>query len=88
MQTIRIIITGKVQGVFFRASARDVAKKLQICGEVRNKSDYVEIIAKGDEERLSQLIEWCHIGPENAVVGRVVVETIPQLEFRDFKIVR
>jgi len=58
-QRIRIIITGKVQGVFFRQALKVMAKKNNIFGWVKNLTDgRVEAILEGDEEKVSRLVEW------------------------------
>jgi len=67
-------VSGKVQGVFFRASTEDVAEKLGIKGFVRNEingSVYIE--AEGEEKILKQFVDWCHHGPPHAVVENVSV---------------
>ena len=70
-----IRVHGRVQGVFFRASARSHAQALDISGFARNEADRsVYIEAEGEEENLKQFIEWCHRGPERAEVTNVEVE--------------
>jgi acylphosphatase len=69
-----IFITGKVQGVFFRASTRSEAIKLNVNGWVRNVSDgRVEAIFEGKRENVEQLIEFCRVGPRAANVLRTDV---------------
>ena len=71
----RILITGLVQGVFFRREITDLARRLGILGWVRNLPDgKVEVLAEGDKTRLDELIRFCHVGPRGAVVKRVEVE--------------
>ncbi len=66
---VEIKVIGLVQGVFFRATTRDVARKLGLKGTVRNMRDgSVEIIAEGAEEKLNQLIEFAKQGPSSAKV--------------------
>ncbi len=73
-QRIRIIVTGKVQGVFFRQSLKVKAKKNEIFGWVKNLKDgRVEAILEGDEEKISRIIEWAHEGPANARVEDVEI---------------
>lgn len=83
-----IVVYGRVQGVFFRASAEEKARELGLTGWVRNRSDgTVEIVAEGDREALEKLISWCHIGPKHARVTRVEVVWEPATgEFLDFTI--
>lgn len=69
-----ILVSGIVQGVFFRANTKEKAKELKIKGWVKNLSDgRVEILAEGDEEKIQMLIEWCWKGPELAKVENVDV---------------
>ena len=57
---LHLIITGRVQGVFFRHHTKKLAKKLNFMGWIRNNPDgTVELIAEGEEEKLKQLIEFC-----------------------------
>lgn len=89
LATVLIIVKGKVQGVFYRQSTRDLAEKLGISGSVKNKKDgSVEIIATGDEEQLEQLIAWCKQGPSRAVVATVETSTLPLTRFTKFIIDR
>jgi len=69
MQRVHLIARGRVQGVYFRASARDRARQLGLSGWVRNCPDgSVAILAEGERARLEQLVVWCHGGPPGAVV--------------------
>jgi acylphosphatase len=75
MKQVRIIVSGRVQGVYFRASARDYARQLGLKGWVRNCSDgSVEALAEGQQTQLQQFITWCHSGPPGALVTDVAVE--------------
>ncbi len=72
MKHVSIQVSGKVQGVFFRASTKDVAEELGITGFVRNESDgSVYIEAEGEDEKLKKFEEWCHHGPKHALVNQV-----------------
>ncbi len=72
---VHLNISGFVQGVFFRASAQQAARKLDLSGFVRNLPDgSVEIIAEGDEPLLNRLVEWCRKGPPGARVDEVTVD--------------
>jgi acylphosphatase len=89
LKTVSIIVTGKVQGVFFRQSAREKAKELVITGEVKNLEDgNVHIIATGTENQLSAFIDWCKKGPPRAVVAGVEINKLPLKLFEHFMIVR
>jgi acylphosphatase len=75
MTRVHVTVHGRVQGVYFRASARDRARQLSLSGWVRNCADgSVEIIAEGEKTRLEQLVVWCHGGPPGAVVTDIDVE--------------
>jgi acylphosphatase len=75
MKQVHVIVHGRVQGVYFRASARDRARQLSLSGWVRNRAGgSVEIIAEGEKTRLEQLVVWCHGGPPGAVVTDLEVE--------------
>jgi len=89
MPTVHLIIIGKVQGVFYRATAKDVADEMQLKGWVKNTDEgNVEIIATGEEDQLQRFISWCKKGPVRAVVTEVVVTKIPEEQFEKFKIVK
>ena len=73
-QRIRIFVTGKVQGVFFRQALKVMAKKNDVFGWVKNLKDgRVEAVLEGDEEKVSRLVEWAHGGPANARVEDVEI---------------
>jgi acylphosphatase len=69
---VRLIIQGRVQGVWFRDSTRREAMHLGVSGWVKNRRDGgVEVVAEGPEERVKQLVAWCHHGPSYARVTDV-----------------
>ena len=75
MRTVRLTITGRVQGVGYRIWAERTALLLRMRGWVRNRRDgSVELLATGSEEALAALIEACREGPSAAVVTGVKVE--------------
>ena len=89
MKTVQLIIKGKVQGVFFRATAKDIADDLGVKGWVRNLPDRnVEIRATATEEALQKYIDWCKQGPPKAKVENVSIEELVLEEFNNFKIKR
>jgi len=89
MKTIRLTIKGKVQGVFCRATAKDVAELADVKGWVRNLPDNnVEIIATASEETLQKFISWCKQGPPRARVDDVIVKELEFQEFNGFRIIR
>jgi acylphosphatase len=70
-----VVVSGRVQGVFFRAAMRDRALSLGLAGWVRNNRDgTVEAALEGDPERLESIVRWCARGPSGAVVDEVDVE--------------
>lgn len=74
---LHIVVRGKVQGVFFRATTAETARGLGLSGWVRNSPDgSVEVMVKGEEEKLKELMEFCHKGPPLARVTEVLVEEI------------
>ena len=88
-RTISIIITGKVQGVFFRQSAKEKAFELGLSGQAKNLSDgNVQIIASGAREQLAVFTAWCKTGPPRAVVTGVEITEIPLKFFDHFTVVR
>ena len=86
----RILITGLVQGVFFRREITDHARRLGISGWVKNLQDGgVEALGEGEKARLDELIRFCHVGPRGAIVRRVEVEWSDYSgEFRGFRITK
>lgn len=75
MERAHVTVRGRVQGVYYRASARDRARQLRLSGWARNCPDgSVEIVAEGDRIQLEQLITWSRHGPPAAVVTSVEVE--------------
>jgi acylphosphatase len=83
-----MLVSGRVQGVCFRAATQQQAKKLSLKGFVRNLPDErVEIIAEGPDADLQKLQDWSHKGPIMARVENVITEEIPITEpFSDFKV--
>jgi len=74
----RLRITGRVQGVAFRASTVVAARALGLAGWVANRADgSVEAVAEGDEGEVAAFIRWCHQGPPAARVDHVEVTDEP-----------
>ena len=87
MPTRYLRITGKVQGVFYRVSAKKEALKLGVTGWIRNTAnDDVEAVITGDPGTLDLFIAWCKIGPDLARVSNVLVEEREEEEFTAFVI--
>jgi len=69
---VRAIISGRVQGVFFRMETRKAAQQFGVFGWVRNKEDRtVEALFEGEKERVDSILEWCRKGPPLSEVKEV-----------------
>ena len=81
-----VFISGRVQGVFYRTSTRDIAEQYGLTGWVKNTSDgYVEAVFEGEETAIKDMIAWCHKGPRLAEVSDVSVDYKKFLgEFEEF----
>ena len=78
--SVRLLISGRVQGVWYRASTKQQADDLGLTGWVRNcKSGQVEVIAEGADAAIDKLISWCRTGPSMARVTDV------QVDFDDYR---
>lgn len=83
----RIHVTGRVQGVGFRWSAAHEARRLGICGYVKNLSDgSVYLEAVGSKEQLEDFLGWCRKGTGIGFVRNVSVESMPPVNYLDFRI--
>jgi acylphosphatase len=70
-----VFVTGKVQGVYYRANTRDTAREVGVDGWVRNLDDgRVEAVFEGAEAAIEELLEWCHTGSPRARVDDVTVD--------------
>jgi acylphosphatase len=86
---INAIVSGKVQGVFYRHNTRQKAQSLNITGWVKNNEDgTVELNACGTEENIKNLIDWLQEGPTKATVENVNWREIPEETHTNFKIIR
>ena len=88
LRRCHLVVSGMVQGVFYRASTRQKAQELGLSGWVRNLADgRVEIVAEGAEASVQKLIQWAHTGPSSSRVNGVnVVEESPTGEFSNFQV--
>ena len=81
MYRIHVMISGDVQGVYFRISSQDKANELNLTGWVKNIfNNAVEIIAEGRREELSKFTGWLQLGPPNATIDKISIEWSEQLE--------
>jgi acylphosphatase len=77
MRRVKAIVTGRVQGVAYRASTCAEARRLGLVGWVKNRSDGgVELEAEGPDDTIAALLAWCEQGPPAARVERVAVEEL------------
>jgi acylphosphatase len=86
---LNIRVSGKVQGVFFRASTKEQADQLNVKGFVRNETNgdvYIEV--EGDEEKLKIFSDWCKRGPNGARVDSIKVEGSELKNFVSFEVRR
>jgi acylphosphatase len=90
MPVKQLHIKGKVQGVFYRASAKEMADKIGLKGWIRNKKDgSVEACITGSEESVENFIVWCKKGPKGAIVTAVdIVDKESPEHFDSFTIMR
>jgi len=86
--TVHIHIIGKVQGVFFRASAKEKADAFRLKGWIKNIPDgSVQIVVTGEESSVKEFIAWCKKGPKGARVSEVLVTEEPEeIKFERFVI--
>lgn len=83
-----VFVSGKVQGVYYRASTRDAAREKGVEGWVRNLDDgRVEAVFEGEEDAVEAMVEWCHKGSRRAEVEDVEVEWEEAIgEFDEFEV--
>jgi len=89
MKHLNIKIYGKVQGVFYRATAKAVADQLGVKGFVKNEKDgsvYVE--AEGDDFSLGEFLEFCHKGSDRAIVEKIETTEAELKNYRNFDILK
>ena len=85
---VQVLISGRVQGVFYRARTRDQALARGLTGWVRNLPDgRVAAVFEGDREKIDSMLAWCREGPSYAAVDEVLTDWQPyQGEFQGFSI--
>ncbi|MEO6135536.1 MAG: acylphosphatase [Ginsengibacter sp.] len=89
METVHLLISGKVQGVFYRATAKKMAEGLRINGWIKNiPNKKVEAIISGEPSQVNEFIKWCKKGPAGADVKDVTITALAETDFFDFKIIR
>jgi acylphosphatase len=87
MKTIRIRISGTVQGVFFRKFIKEKADELNVRGFVRNLEDgNVEVIVEGRDERVNEMLEACKKGSPHSEIKNIQFQELKHQGFEGFKI--
>ncbi len=88
MKRVHVHISGRVQGVFFRAETQRAANGFGLTGWVRNRADgSVEALFEGEDDNVNKMLEWCHTGPPAARVTEVLMTEEPYTgEFNSFSI--
>ena len=88
MIRVHLLISGIVQGVYYRQSTKRQAQKLDLKGWVRNLEDgRVEALVEGEKDKIDELIKWCYEGPSNAKVDNVEIDYQEyKNEFQDFSV--
>ena len=87
MRRIRAIVSGRVQGVSYRASTAAKARQLGLAGWVKNlPNGSVELEAEGSPDQVAALVTWCHHGPPSARVDQVAVEELAPTGETDFDV--
>jgi acylphosphatase len=89
MKRMHVYISGRVQGVFFRAETQRAATNLNLSGWVRNMEDgRVEALFEGEDKDVDKMVAWCHTGPPHASVDHVAIEEEPSAGcYQNFRIV-
>ncbi|MBT3690895.1 acylphosphatase [archaeon] len=89
MKTLRIYVSGSVQGVFFRKFIKDNADKLNVRGFVRNLEDgRVEILLEGKDDNVKEMLGVCKTGPKHADIKNMEIREIRHQDFKGFKVMR
>jgi acylphosphatase len=84
---VKILVSGKVQGVYFRVHAKNKADELNLVGIVKNTPEgKVYIEAEGTDDNLYTFIEWCKIGSPDAEVKRIETTEDSPKDFKNFSI--
>lgn len=83
----RLIVRGRVQGVWYRDSCRVEAERLGLAGSARNLADgTVEVVAEGDDHSVDQLVAWCRAGSPGAAVTGVEIADEPPTGEKGFRV--
>jgi acylphosphatase len=89
MKRVRVVASGRVQGVFYRASCARLARGLGLAGYVRNLADgRVEAAFEGSDAAVDEMVEWSGVGPDLANVDRLDVVVEDPLGETGFRVTR
>ena len=87
MKTVKIFISGRVQGVFFRGFIEKEAKERKLKGFVRNLDDgRIEIVVEGEDRKVNEMVEKCKEGPRHSEIRSVETEPLSNQGFDSFKV--
>ena len=88
-KSIRLYITGTVQGVFFRAFIKENAERYNVKGFTRNLEDgRIEVFLEGDADAVNKMIELCKKGPKHSQIRNVELKPETHQGLKDFKVLR
>lgn len=86
-KSVRIYITGTVQGIFFRQFVKENAERNNIRGFVRNLEDgRVEVFIEGDNENVDKMVDLCQKGPKHSKIDNVEIREEKFQDFKEFKV--
>lgn len=83
---IKVVISGKVQGIFFRKNIYNRATKLNLKGYVQNINNHVEAVFQGPKESINKILTYCKKGPPLAKITNIKIEKLKDKDFKTFKI--
>jgi acylphosphatase len=87
VKRVRVVVGGRVQGVFFRSTCATLARRRGLAGFVRNLPDgRVEAVFEGIDDDVDALVAWCGVGPDHGRVDRVEVTAEEVRGERDFQV--
>ncbi|MCK5784807.1 MAG: acylphosphatase [Desulfobacterales bacterium] len=86
--SVHVVLSGRVQGVFFRMETRQAAERFGVNGWVRNRADgTVEAVFEGESEKVDLAVDWCKKGPPMASVSNIKIDEIEYTgDYMDFSI--
>jgi len=89
VKRVHVVVAGRVQGVFYRATCVERARALGVAGWVRNTPDgCVEAEFEGEDEAVDSVVDWCRVGPPYAIVESIELDDRAPLGEREFRVAR